>query len=128
MAVKITVDPGPLAGVVMRPNLALDTNDLESIRGLTIPNLEGFKFLVVDDDPDVGELLKHFLTKAKAEVDVVTNGLFGLERATQQAYDLILMDLQMPELNGLEATSRLSSCVDRKHDKRHKSKMSGCWL
>ncbi len=70
-------------------------------------SLRGLKLLVVEDGDDNRALLKHRLKAAGATVELAEDGLSGVSQATKDHYDVILMDLQMPGLNGYEATTRL---------------------
>ena len=70
-------------------------------------SLSGRKILVVDDAPDNRLLISRFLAGAGAAVELAINGENGLEMATSRDYDLILMDLQMPEMDGYTTTQRL---------------------
>jgi PAS domain S-box-containing protein len=56
--------------------------------------------LIVDDEPDVAEVLELFAARAGYRVDVASNGLEAIERLTHQDYDVILSDLRMPQLDG----------------------------
>ena len=58
------------------------------------------RILVVDDDDDVRELLELALGDQGHEVDSVDSGRSALERLAQQAYDLIVCDLHMPDRDG----------------------------
>ncbi len=82
-----------------------------SSRPLTRPcqplSLEGLKVLLAEDSPDGAAVVSRILTKAKAEVVHATNGYEVLDQVTSQIFDLILMDIQMPGMDGLEATSTL---------------------
>lgn len=73
---------------------------------LELPLL-GKSILVVDDSKDNQVLIERFLAKKGADVDFADNGAIGVERALNAEYDLILMDLQMPEMDGFEATETL---------------------
>ncbi len=63
--------------------------------------------LVVDDGPENRELVKFLLEEAGVDVHEAENGREGLEKALQTAYDLILMDVQMPEMDGFTATGKM---------------------
>jgi CheY-like chemotaxis protein len=76
---------------------------------LTRPDLAQFhsNILLAEDCRMVHRLLGRYLHVAGAEVVVVENGAQAVEVAGQQPFDLILMDIEMPEMNGLEATRKL---------------------
>ena len=65
------------------------------------------KVLVVDDHPINLKLATALLQKMGHEVHQATNGLEALEQVRAQAFDLVLMDLHMPEMDGLESTQRI---------------------
>ncbi len=69
--------------------------------------LAGVKILVVDDAPDNRILISRFLNGAGAHVEEASNGVEGVEKALAGDHEIILMDIQMPELDGYEATSQL---------------------
>lgn len=69
--------------------------------------LKNVKVLVVDDAPDNQLLIWHFLTKAGAQLESAENGLEGFEKALNGNYDLVLMDVQMPLMDGYAATQKL---------------------
>jgi DNA-binding response OmpR family regulator len=64
--------------------------------------LAGRKILCVEDEHFIGELYTRALTKAGYEVLVVTDGLKGLSEAQTDAYDIILLDLMVPSLTGID--------------------------
>ena len=69
--------------------------------------LPGIHVLIVDDGPENRELARLVLEDAGALTDQAANGLVAVEKAQTRRYDLILMDLQMPGLDGVTATRLL---------------------
>ncbi len=61
------------------------------------------KVLVVDDEPDIVEILSYNLTKENFEVSKAYNGYEAVSFAMKNHPDLIIMDIRMPEMNGIEA-------------------------
>ncbi|MBP7816558.1 MAG: response regulator [Phenylobacterium sp.] len=66
--------------------------------------LEGVRILLVEDNPTNRLVARTLLTRLRAQVDEAEDGLIGLAAARDGAYDLILMDVQMPNMDGIEAT------------------------
>ncbi len=66
--------------------------------------LEGKNILIVDDNKLNQKILTFVLTKAGAAVKTADNGLEAVECVLFQRFDAIVMDIQMPELGGLEAS------------------------
>ncbi|MGM0500113.1 MAG: response regulator [Bacillota bacterium] len=65
------------------------------------------KILVVEDNPDNRFLIKAFLQKKDYFFEMAVNGLEALEKFKNNSYDLILMDIQMPEMNGYQAVNKI---------------------
>ncbi|TAH44709.1 MAG: response regulator [Betaproteobacteria bacterium] len=65
------------------------------------------KVLVVEDEPKLAEYLRKALTQSSYVVDVVADGLSGLHLAREQAYDLIVLDVMLPQLDGFGVLSAL---------------------
>jgi len=65
------------------------------------------KLLVVDDENRIRRLLKMYLEKADYEIDEAENGKKALQLALENDYDLILLDLMMPEMDGIEVAEEL---------------------
>ena len=59
------------------------------------------RVLVVDDEPWIAEVLARMFADDGHEVETAPNGAIALAKITEQAYDLIVCDVHMPELNGL---------------------------
>jgi PAS domain S-box-containing protein len=68
------------------------------------PDLKNIKVLVVEDIALNQLLMKTLLDDFGFERDIASNGLIAIEKLKLKTYDIILMDLQMPEMNGFEAT------------------------
>jgi len=71
--------------------------------------LDNKRILVVEDDPDISHLLEIHLRDNAYQVDVVNNGVDGLNRASNQVYQLIVLDLMLPGLDGLQLCRKLRS-------------------
>ncbi|MGE0763367.1 MAG: response regulator [Bdellovibrionales bacterium] len=107
-AFAIRIGTGRLEGVEMVRTLDAERS------GPVAPNknardrrLEGVKVLVVEDAPENQFLLRHFLTSAGATVTAAENGQEGANKALQGDFDVVLMDIQMPVLDGYKATRKL---------------------
>jgi signal transduction histidine kinase/CheY-like chemotaxis protein len=112
---RCTVATGDLADVplIQSPSTAMDSQPRSDARKTCqLPDLAGWRILLVEDGKDNQRLIRHILNRAGVETDVAENGKAGLEQALAQrdqgsAYDVILMDIQMPVMDGHEATRRL---------------------
>lgn len=67
----------------------------------------GKKILCIEDEHFISELYVRALTKAGYEVKVVVDGESGLREAQTDAYDIILLDIMVPNLTGTEVLKRL---------------------
>jgi PAS domain S-box-containing protein len=71
------------------------------------PDHRGKRVLLVEDNRINREVARTLLRRCGLEVDVATNGLEAVEAVKARRYDLVLMDVQMPEMDGLEATGKI---------------------
>lgn len=71
--------------------------------------------LVVDDEPHLVELIKHHLTREHYEVDVAKDGEAALTKAKKRIPDLIVLDLMLPGMDGLEVCRRLRAETRTEH-------------
>ncbi len=65
------------------------------------------RVLIVDDEPDLLELVRVNLAQAGFDVDVCTSGREGLERVRRQPPDLLVLDLMLPDLPGTEVCRKI---------------------
>jgi DNA-binding response OmpR family regulator len=65
--------------------------------------------LIVEDDQDIAHLVALHLKDIDCEVEIVEDGTQGLERALDSEYDLIILDLMLPGIDGLEICRRVRS-------------------
>ncbi|MBK8563466.1 MAG: response regulator transcription factor [Saprospiraceae bacterium] len=71
--------------------------------------MDGKKILVVDDEPDILEILSYNLRKEGFQVQTANNGEEGLKAAHQMNPDLIILDIMMPQMDGVEVCRQLRS-------------------
>ena len=69
--------------------------------------MAGEKILIVDDQPEITDLIKFILNKQNYESVIAFNGLEGLNKARSEMPDLILLDITMPDMNGYEVCEKL---------------------
>jgi len=81
-----------------------DVQKASPVEGVVVPPLQPLRILLAEDNPVNQKLAFQILTKAGHLVVVAENGLEAVEKHKTGDFDLILMDIQMPEMDGLEAT------------------------
>jgi len=69
--------------------------------------LKGFRVLVVEDNPTNQEIAVAILESAGIIPDTAINGSVAVEKISKNKYDAVLMDIQMPEMNGFQATRKI---------------------
>jgi len=119
---RLTADSTPGAGATF--TLVVATGDLSGVTMLAQPAevfeeavhrhegsagqaLAGLRVLLAEDGVDNQQLIRAVLTKAGADVDIAENGKIACSKASKGDFDVVLMDMQMPEMDGYQATKRL---------------------
>jgi DNA-binding response OmpR family regulator len=67
------------------------------------------KILIIEDEKDIQDLLQLYLKRDGFGADIARDGETGLRKASQERYDLILLDLMLPQVDGLEVCRNLRS-------------------
>ena len=88
-------------------SLNKEKSSLNKTYDVDYPDLENHKFLVVEDNKVNQMITCKILKKNKISCDIADNGEIAVEKARTEKYDLILMDIHMPGIGGIEATKRI---------------------
>lgn len=100
----ITIDPGDAEQIALSEKKIQSLTALEAKTPSNSKILELKKILVVDDNPDNQSLLNYYVRSAGATVDIAADGQEAVQKVHSNQYDIILMDLQMPVMDGYTAT------------------------
>ncbi len=124
MGARITVDSRPARGSTFHLHLAQPDADAAGelltmegdlidfdrqpfvITQVSVPELQGC-VLVADDSADIRRLLDAYLGQAGLEVEMAVDGREAVEKGARRRFDLILLDMQMPEIDGMGAAKAL---------------------
>jgi two-component system OmpR family response regulator len=71
--------------------------------------MDKYKLLLAEDDENLGKLLNTFLEAKGYQTELVDTGKKAVERAAQNKYDFIILDVMMPEMDGFEAATEIRS-------------------
>lgn len=80
---------------------------LEAVKNPLAIRIDGVRLLLAEDSPDNQRLFARILTMAGAIVDVVNDGEGAVRIQSKNVYDVIVMDIRMPILDGYQATRRI---------------------
>src|SRR5436309_13324135 len=69
------------------------------------------RVLIIEDDPNVAEVVGRYLTREGYEVEIAADGVTGLERALSDPPELVVLDLMLPNLGGLEVCKRIRAAA-----------------
>lgn len=105
---RINLNIGELSEIPLKEVLSpvIETEEVESINP---EELLGTKILVIDDAKENARLFSLYLSKAGAHVQIAISGKEGIKLFTKNKFDIVLLDLQMPELDGYQVIKRLMS-------------------
>jgi two-component system sensor histidine kinase/response regulator len=105
---EISVASTPGEGSTFTLRIPIRTAETESEPALAAVRVESGPVVLAVEDNAVGlRILKRALERRQVKVDGAVSGLAALEAASLRRYDLVLMDLQMPGMNGLETTAEM---------------------
>lgn len=94
------------------PPSLLSSVKRDSLQGaVAVREFEGLSVLVAEDNPVNIMVIKKLLTKWGVALDVVNNGELAVQRIQEKNYDLVLMDIQMPVMDGFQATLAIRSLL-----------------
>jgi signal transduction histidine kinase/DNA-binding NarL/FixJ family response regulator len=104
----VTIDTGPLDNVtLLEPHQVLTAGKETASDGQASWQFPPSRVLVVDDGDENRELVTLVLEEVGLRVDGAENGQVAVEKALQESFDVILMDMQMPVMDGRTATQHL---------------------
>jgi CheY-like chemotaxis protein len=89
------------------PDEGTVVTELTAVTDENLPGLHKIRLLVAEDNAINQQLLKHLLTGWQLDFDMAGNGREAIELLHSNHYDLILMDIQMPEMDGYTATEEI---------------------
>lgn len=100
-------------GTQITVTLPLHKSDLPTAeknkKSNTVPILEGKKLLIAEDNEINRVIIEQMLLPTRAELTLVENGLLAVEAIQKESFDLVLMDIHMPVMDGVEAQNKIKA-------------------
>lgn len=111
LAGKISVESEPGKGSVFTVKVPVRLAQEVPARPVDIKRVRG-RLLVVDDDSVAQTIATHVLRRHSYDVECVCNGAAAIDKASHSSFDLILMDLQMPGMDGFQTATHIRAIPD----------------
>ncbi len=111
ISVKSKIDEGSIFSFTLSFKKTKEAAEAENTLVELHTEVKNIKVLVVEDIALNQLLMKTLLDDFGFERDIADNGKIAIEKLQMKAYDIILMDLQMPEMNGFEATEYIRNVM-----------------
>jgi CheY-like chemotaxis protein len=117
---EIKVESEPGKGSVFYFSLKIKNSDTQFVAAVnnsfnfTEKSLKGIKILIADDNEINILLAKQYMKLWDIDCDVAENGLIALKLVETNHYDVVLMDLEMPEMDGYETTRAIRNLPDER--------------
>ncbi len=111
--VKSEEHKGTAIKVVLPLDLSKSDKTTKSITNNAIPKLDGCHILIAEDNEINQVVIRTMLEPTNAETEFVGNGKLAVEAIRNKPFDLVLMDIQMPEMDGIEAFLKIREFDDK---------------
>jgi two-component system sensor histidine kinase/response regulator len=105
--------------LLANPDFKKQINSFHQIKTQTQVSTGSLKFLLTEDNIINQEVAYHMLTKLGHKVTIVNNGLEAVAAIKKEKFDIVLMDVQMPKMNGYEATEKIREIEKKSGDRIH---------
>lgn len=116
--IHVRSEPGKGSVFYFTMDFKSSQNNVKSQVTRALPSfgsLKGIKVLIAEDNALNIVLMKNFMKQWEVDYDIAENGLLAYQMVQVNDYDLILMDLQMPEMDGYQATAEIRKLPGQKY-------------